>query len=330
MTMRLSSEEQAMLDGDQGPARRWAMEHMIRVGRFFDAEDFVPVSQAHMMADTESLGESGVAFIERFAKLPQEQRRVHIPMITDPRGIDFDHYRTLRQTDAMAVLERRAIDAFEALGILMTDTCINYQTIMPPLKGEHLAYGDTGVVIYCNSVLGARSNFEGGPSALAAGLAGRVPRYGLHLDRHRQGNCRFKVDAQPRGLSDWGALGGIIGRLAGSYWAVPVIDGIDAPPGSDALKHMGAAMASFGSVPLFHLIGITPEAPDAASVIDPDMAVHSIGEQEFRTSMASMAVKGTRSTSSCSRRRNSRWSRCRRSRSCWMASACMRRPRSWS
>jgi len=270
-----------MLDGKEGPARRWAMEHMIDVGRFFDAEDFVPVAQAHMMADTESLGESGVAFIEEFARLPKQDRQVRVPTITDPRGIDFDHYRTLKQTDAMAVLERRAIEAFEALGILMTDTCINYQTIMPPLKGEHLAYGDTGVVIYCNSVLGARSNFEGGPAALAAGLAGRVPRYGLHLDRHRRGTCRFNVNVQPRGLSDWGALGGIIGRLAGSYWAVPVIEGIDAPPGSDALKHMGAAMASFGSVPLFHIVGITPEAPDLAAVADPAMEQRTIGEQDL-------------------------------------------------
>ncbi|MBT6362954.1 MAG: DUF521 domain-containing protein, partial [Rhodospirillaceae bacterium] len=161
--MKLSPEEQAMLDGEHGEARRWAMEHMIRVGTCFDAEDFVEVTQAHMMADTESLGDAGVEFVEKFAALPEDQRKVRIPMITDPRGIDFRHYKTLKQTDEMATLEQRAIDAFEALGILMTDTCINYQTIMPPMRGEHLAYGDTGVVIYCNSVLGAYSNFEGGP-----------------------------------------------------------------------------------------------------------------------------------------------------------------------
>lgn len=279
--MRLSFEEQAMLDGEEGTARRWAMAHMVAVGRFFDAGDFVPVSQAHMMADTESLGEAGVAFVEGLARLPADQRRVRVPMITDPRGIDFDHYRTLKQTDAMAALERRAIRAFDALGILMTDTCINYQTIMPPLRGEHLAYGDTGVVIYCNSVLGARSNFEGGPSALAAGLTGRTPRYGLHLDRHRRGTCRFHVNAEPRGLADWGALGGIIGRLAGSYWSVPVIEGIETPPGSDALKHMGAAMASFGSVPLFHIVGITPEAPTLDAVVDGEMPVRAIGDEDF-------------------------------------------------
>ncbi|MEZ5933482.1 MAG: aconitase X catalytic domain-containing protein [Alphaproteobacteria bacterium] len=279
--MRLSPEDQAMLDGEQGEARRWAMEHMLQVGHFFDAEDLVDVSQAHMMADTESLGEAGVAFVERLAELSEDERRVRIPMITDPRGIDFNHDRTLKQTNAMAALERRAIDAFEALGILMTDTCINYQTIMPPLRGEHLAYGDTGVVIYCNSVLGARSNFEGGPSALAAGLTGRTPRYGLHLDKHRRATCRFQVNAQPRGLADWGALGGIIGKLAGSYWSVPVIEGIAAPPGSDALKHMGAAMASFGSVPLYHIVGITPEAPDLAAVADPAMEPRVIDAQDF-------------------------------------------------
>ena len=279
--MRLSSKEQAMLDGREGEARRWAMAHMIEVGRFFDAEDFVEVSQAHMMADTESLGEAGVAFIERLARLPEGQRRVRIPMITDPRGIDFNHYRTLKQTDAMAALERRAIEAFEALSILMTDTCINYQTIMPPLRGEHLAYGDTGVVIYCNSVLGARSNFEGGPSALAAGLTGRVPRYGFHLEKHRRATCRFQVEAEPRGLAYWGALGGIIGKQAGSYWAVPVIEGIDHAPGSDALKHMGAAMASFGSVPLFHIVGTTPEAPTLDAVADPAMDVHRIGADDL-------------------------------------------------
>ena len=86
----------------------------------------------------------------------------------------------------MATLEARAIAALRAFGVLMTDTCINYQTIMPPVRGEHLAMGDTGVVIYSNSVFGARSNFEGGPSALAAGLTGRTPRYGYHLDECRR------------------------------------------------------------------------------------------------------------------------------------------------
>jgi len=267
--MKLNEEEQAMQNGELGEPRRWAIEHMMRVGRFFDAPDLVPVTQAHIMADTESLGEAGVEFLENIAVRPLAERQVRIPMITDPRGIDFCHYRRLGQTEQMASLEQRAIDAFEAMGILMTNTCINYQTIMPPVRGEHLAFGDTGVVIYCNSVLGAYSNFEGGPSSLAAGLTGRTPRYGLHLDRNRAATRRYRIDFEPKHLSDWGALGGIIGTRAGSYWEVPVLEGIESQPGSDEMKHMGAAMASFGSVPLFHVVGITPEAATLEAVCDP-------------------------------------------------------------
>ena len=195
-----------------------------------------------------------------------EERRVAIPMITDPRGVDLDYYRPLGQTEEMADLDRRTIAACEKLGILMTNTCVNYQTVMPPVRGDHVAFGDTGVVIYCNSVLGAYSNFEGGPSALAAGLTGRTPRYGLHLDENRKATKRFTVRHQPRELTDWGVLGGFIGRQCGSYWEVPVIEGIEVSPTSDDMKHFGAAMASYGSSPLFHIVGITPEAETLAHV----------------------------------------------------------------
>src|SRR5437764_11736701 len=207
--MRLSDEERAMLAGEFGEPRRWAIAHQMAVGEFFDAADFVAVSQAHIMADTESLGEAGVRFLEGIAAAPEAERRVRVPTITDPRGIDFAVYRRLGQTPQMAALEQRAIAALRAFGVLMTDTCINYQTIMAPLRSEHMAYGDTGVVIYSNSVLGGRSNFEGGPSALAAALTGRTPRYGYHLDQCRRATMRFRVTAMPRDLSEWGVLGGI-------------------------------------------------------------------------------------------------------------------------
>ena len=254
--MQLNNEEKAMLAGDFGPAVKWAMEHQLQVGRMFDAKDLVDVSQAHMMADPESLGEAGVAFTE---KLAETDTLVRIPMITDPRGVDLEYYEPIGQTEIMAALERRFIAACKKMGIIMTNTCINYQTIMPPVFGDHVAFGDTGVVIYSNSVCGARSNFEGGPSALAAGLTGRTPRYGLHLDNNRRSTKRYRVVEEPQDLMDWGVLGATIGRMAGSYWEVPVIEGIEKIPSSDQLKHFGAAMASYGSVPLFHIVGITPE-----------------------------------------------------------------------
>jgi predicted aconitase len=235
--MRLADEENAMLAGELGEPRRWAIGHQIAVGEFFDAADFVPVSQAHIMADTESLGEAGVCFLEGLAAAPEPERRVRVPAVTDPRGIDFAVYRRLGQTAAMVELERRTIAALSDFGVLMTDTCINYQKIMAPLRGEHVAWGDTGSVIYANSLFGARRNFEGGPSALAAALTGRTPRYGFHLDEARQATRRFRLTASPRDLSDWGALGGIIGEACGSYWEVPVIEGLAAVPGSDAMKH---------------------------------------------------------------------------------------------
>jgi predicted aconitase len=292
--MRLTDDEKAMLAGEQGAARQWAIKHQIAVGEFFDAPDFVPVGQAHIMADTESLGESGVAWLEELAKLPREQRRVCIPTITDPRGLDFASYKRLKQTDAMANLEGRAIAAFEALGVLMTNTCINYQTILPPVHGEHLAMGDTGVVIYSNSVMGARSNFEGGPSALSAGLTGRTPRYGYHLDAHRAGTRLFELKHQPLDLADWGALGGIVGKATNSYWGVPVVTGLKQAPNSDELKHFGAALASFGSVALFHVPGVTPEAPTLADAFHGRAApaATAIGKADFDAFFEAYAARG--------------------------------------
>lgn len=268
MAMNLNDAEQAMLAGKMGPARHQAITQQIAVGQFFDAEDFVPVTQAHIMADTESLGETGVTFLESLASLPEDQRRISIPTITDPRGADFQSYQRINHDPAYVELERRADRAFRALGVLMTDTCINYQTVMPPVRGEHLAMGDTGVVIYSNSVFGARTNYEGGPAALAAALTGRTPRYGFHLDQNRRGTRIFRIKDQPRDWSEWGALGGLIGRRMGSYFEVPVIEGVTQPPTSDDLKHFGAAMASFGSTALFHMVDVTPEAPDTKSIFD--------------------------------------------------------------
>jgi predicted aconitase len=282
--MRLNADESAMLAGNAGPARQWAINHQMRVGRYLGAADFVPVSQAHIMADTESLGVAGVEWLERLAALPDNARCVRIPTITDPRGTDFAAAARLKQQDWMLALERRAITAFESLGVLMTDTCINYQTIMPAVRGEHMAYGDTGVVIYANSVLGARSNFEGGPSALAAGLTGRTPRYGYHLPEKRRATLLLRIEFTPRELHDWGALGGIIGRYASDYWQVPALVGIDRIPTSDEMKHFGAALASYGSVALFHMVGITPEAERLADIADPSLTpTATITEPDLRT-----------------------------------------------
>ena len=288
--MELNAEEKAMLAGEFGPVRKMAIKHQIKVGDFFGAKDFVEVSQAHIMADTESLGETGVEWLEALAKNAAKDRVVRIPTITDPRGTDFSKAKQLGQTDKMVSLEHRAIAAFVKMGVSMTDTCINYQTIMAPVFGEHLAFGDTGVVIYSNSICGARSNFEGGPSALSAGLTGRTPRYGYHLDEHRRPTHRYRVTWTPQSLNEWGALGGLIGRKSGNYWSVPVIEGIEGRPGSDSLKHFGAAMASFGSSALFHILGVTPEAIHARDLSFDHLPEISISKEEVMALQSSYRV----------------------------------------
>jgi len=287
--LNLSQEEKAMSKGEFGEAVKWAINHQIEVGNFFDAEDFVPVSNVHMMVDPESIGVAGVEFFENLVKM---NAKVRVPMITDPRGVDLDYYRPLGQTEEMADIERRTIKACSSMGILMTNTCVNYQTIMAPLYGEHLAYGDTGVVIYSNSVCGARSNFEGGPSALAAGLTGRTPRYGLHLDEKRKPTKIFTIKYEPNELTDWGLIGALIGKMCGSYWEVPLIEGIKKIPTSDEIKHFGAAMASYGSTPLFHIKGITPEADNFNSDDLKDLNYYEIKITDINSLKADFGKKG--------------------------------------
>ena len=178
------------------------------------------------------------------------------------------------------------------MGILMTNTCVNYQTIMAPIFGEHVAYGDTVVVIYSNSVCGARSNYEGGPSALAAGLTGRTPRYGLHLEQKRIPTKKFLVKFEPEELTDWGLLGALIGKISGSYWEVPIIEGINHNPKSDELKHFGASMASYGSIPLFHMIGTTPEAKNYSSKYLNELDEHEITLNDILSLKSHFGKKG--------------------------------------
>lgn len=292
--LKLTEYEDQMLAGLHGEIRQWAMQQQVQVAKFFDAASLVEVTQAHIMCDTESLGEAGIRHLEKFSTLPKAERIVSIPTITDPRGIDLNLYKALHQPEEFAERERRATKALRKMGVMMTDTCINYQSISPPVFGEHTAFGDTGVVIYSNSVFGARSNFEGGPAALAAAFTGRVPRYGCHIDEHRKSTHRFRVDFQPATFSDWGALGAVIGKIVSSYWAVPYVQGISRTPTSDQLKHFGAALASYGSVPLFHIEGITPEASDAGAEMQEGYsdAIQNIGDSDIRTFYDSFEYSG--------------------------------------
>jgi predicted aconitase len=255
--VRLSEAENELLGGARGDIVAEALRGQIEVGDFLGAERFVPVGNVHMMGDIEIMGEGGLEYLRRVAT---SGARCAVNTTTNARCFDFEHAERLGQDPENVARERDLISCLRKIGVMTTDTCINYQAVYQPHLGEHIAWGDTGTVIYANSVLGARSNFESGPAALAASLTGRTPAYGFHLDENRGGNILVEVEATLESLSDWGALGRIVGERHQDYTAVPVFSGIDQSPTADELKHLGASLASHGSMGMYHVVGVTPEA----------------------------------------------------------------------
>jgi len=255
--MILTAEEERMRRGEMGPAVRDAIELQIKVGEFWGAERFVPITNAHMMGDIEVMGEAGKGFLERVKEMGGQCRTM---TSTNARCVDFSYAERLRQDPAEVGKEHQVIRFLRDLNVTTVDTCINYQTVYQPHQGEHVAWGDTGTVIYANSVFGARTNFEGGPVALAAAMTGRTPAYGFHLDEHRRGSFLVELDLDLDDYADWGAIGKLVGEPNQNYFSVPVFTGVKRTPTADELKHLGAALASYGSMAMFHMVGVTPEA----------------------------------------------------------------------
>lgn len=293
--MRLDDFEKAMLAGEMGVAARWALEGQIRVGEFFDAEDFVEVCQTHISADMEAVGEAGLALLDRLARLAPLDRRVRTLAVTEQAGVDHEALRRLGHDLAMFEPQARLFEHLERLGVIPAHGYVNFHSIMPPAFGESTAFGSTPVCIYANSVQGARCNFEGGPAAVAVAFTGRVPRYGFHLDRCRRGSHFFVVEERPGAPADWSILGALIGERLGSYWRVPVIEGVDGRPSAVELNNLGAAMATFGSLAMFHVIGVTPEARDRADTFDgPAPEPVLVGRADIDAKYASYGGRGDR------------------------------------
>ncbi|MBL8384409.1 MAG: aconitase X catalytic domain-containing protein [Burkholderiales bacterium] len=255
--MELTGEQQAMADGERGFALQWAIRQQITVGAFFGARRLVPVASCHAAAEIGITGEAGLELLESIAA---SGARVCVPSVTAACSVDFDRSHRFgvpqRQLDA----EQRIHAAMRRMGFIDSSTCINYQSVSPPRFHEHLAWGDTGSVAFANAIVGARSNYEGGPAAIAAALTGVVPEYGFHLDAARRASVVFDVAMPLRGTSDWSALGALIGPEINDYWTVPAIVADGSAPSVDELKHLAASLASFGSVAMFHVVGATPEA----------------------------------------------------------------------
>jgi predicted aconitase len=258
-TLRLTAEEQAMLAGEAGPGVQKAMEIVVALGQIYGAADLVPVASVQVSGVSyKNLGDAGLAFLEEWAA---QGARARVPATLNPAGMDLLDWRALGFTEDFGRRQQAVLAAYVALGILPTCTCTPYMVGHVPAFGQHIAWAESSAVSYANSVLGARTNREGGPSALAAAIAGRTARYGLHVDRNRLAKVAVDVRCPITSEADMGALGYLIGQKVKSD--VPYLRfgnlGIR-HSGNQGLKALGAAMAASGAVALYHVEGVTPEA----------------------------------------------------------------------
>ena len=271
--MQLDAEEKAMLRGDKGRAVQEALQFQIEVGNFFEAERFVRINNAHVMGDIEVMGDGGLGLLR---DMSGQKAQCVVPTSSNAQCMHFHPEPRLRQDAQEISKEREILSLYDGMGIAATDTCIPYQTVYQPKLGEHVAWGDTGTVIYANSVLGARTNFEAGKASFAAAITGRTPAYGFHLDEKRRGTLLVELKAGMNDLADWGALGKIVGHPHQDYFAVPVFNGFGRMPLSDELKQLGASLASYGSMAMFHMVGVTPEASTREAAFGGNQPTHTM------------------------------------------------------
>ncbi|RLC70120.1 MAG: hypothetical protein DRI81_19530, partial [Chloroflexi bacterium] len=266
--MKLSPQEQAMLNGNLGPGVRKAMEIVVALGRIFGARRLVKVESVQVAGVSyRNLGEAGLEFLNEWAN---QGARVRVPTTLNPAGIDLRAWREMGFSESFAHSQQAVVEAYRRFGIRPTCTCTPYLVGNAPGVGEHLAWAESSAVSYANSVLGARTNREGGPSALAAAITGRAAAYGLHLDENRRATLLVDVRCPVRATSDFGALGYLVGKAARNR--VPYFVGLEVVGHGlpvPLLKALGAAMAASGAVALYHVAGVTPEA-DLPGILSPD------------------------------------------------------------
>jgi hypothetical protein len=253
--MYLTKEQEQMLAGEYGEVVERNFRLLVRLGEIYGADRMIPVGSVQVAGVSyKSIGDPGLEFLEDLAS---KGAKVKVPTTLNPTGMDLLDWKDLGFPEDFAEKQLQIMDAFEKMGIMMTATCTPYLVGNLPRFKEHIAWSESSAVSFANSVIGARTNREGGPSALAAALCGVTPNYGLHLDEKRKPNFLVKVSTELKDNADFGALGYHVGKIVKD--GIPYFKGIKNAD-TDQLKALGAAMAASGAVGLYHVEGITPEA----------------------------------------------------------------------
>jgi predicted aconitase len=250
--MYLTEKEKEMLNGEEGYATKKAMQILVALGDIYGAERLIKVGSVQVAGVSyHNLGDAGLEFLNELA----EDGRVKVLTTLNPAGMDLENWRQLGISEEFAEKQNMVIEAFEKMGILVSCSCTPYLIGNLPRYGEHVAWSESSAVTFANSVIGAKTNREGGPSALAAALVGKTPCYGLHLDKNRMPDIHVIVNAHLTKFSDWGALGYSVGKKAENK--IPYITGVkDAEV--DELKSFCASVVTYGAKPLFYMQDITP------------------------------------------------------------------------
>ena len=259
--MHLTRYEEKLIEGEEGEAVEKAMRLLVTLGEVFGAERLVEVRSAHISGVSYmNLGEAGLDFLKEQAEAGAKMR---IRATLNPAGMDLERWRELSIPRSFAERQLQMISAFERMGVEATCTCTPYLVGNEPKFGEQIAWAESSAISYSNSVLGARTNRETGPTTLASAVTGLAALYGYRLVENRVPTAIVEVEGSPRSRLEFSALGYAIGARVGS--GVPYIRGVDAPSLED-LKALGAAAATSGGVALYHMEGVTPESHSLAPI----------------------------------------------------------------
>ena len=258
--MHLTREEEKMYGGEEGLAVEKCMEILVALGDIYGAEKLVPITSAQISGVSyKTIGDAGLEFLEDLSI----DAHVRVPSTLNPAGVDLQIWRELGFSEEFTKKQLAIVDAYRKMGVSTTCTCTPYLVGNVPTLGSHIAWSESSAVCYANSVLGARTNREGGPGALSAAICGRTAMYGYHLNKGRHPNLLVELETSVKG-SDFGAVGYIVGNTVGG--GTPYFK-FKNTPSTDQLKWLGAALASSGAVALYHVENTTPESKWALKVI---------------------------------------------------------------
>ncbi len=252
-----------MLKGEEGPAAAKLLELLIALGEVFDAEKLISVESAHISGVSyKNLGEVGLSWLEEQVILNAKAR---IKATLNPAGMDIELWRKMGVNEEFAEGQRRVLAAFEKMGIEPTCTCTPYLIGHVPKYGSQIAWAESSAVCFSNSVIGARTNRESGPTTLASAVTGLAAYYGYRLDENRKPGAVVEVQVDLKNEMDYSALGYLVGKKLGT--TVPYFKGLR-NPSLESMKALGAACATSGGIALWHGENVTPDAKIMRKYLD--------------------------------------------------------------